>query len=271
MQERFKSVGIQTNLIFHRFSGIIETRDAYVVVKTPSRPGFFWGNFIIMPNPPKEEDFQTWTEIFEREIGARHKTGFMTFTWDDPNGVEGELGSFKDFGFTLSKSVMLTSTSVNRPSKYNESLTIKPLESDEEWSHYADIHFDPEWEYGSPEGQRKFLSDEASHLRKMVEAGMGCRFGAFVENRPIAELGVYWDGIVARFSNVGTHRDFRRLGACSTLVHHASRYVLERSPKITLVMAADPEYHAAKIYESVGFRPTQQLCELEWYDPKMMK
>lgn len=26
----------------------------------------------------------------------------------------------------------------------------------------------------------------------------------------------------------------------------------------TLVMVADPEYHAAKVYESVGFEPTQK-------------
>jgi hypothetical protein len=34
-----------------------------------------------------------------------------------------------------------------------------------------------------------------------------------------------------------------------------------------LVMEADEDYHAAGIYESVGFRPTQKQVGLEWFDP----
>ena len=37
----------------------------------------------------------------------------------------------------------------------------------------------------------------------------------------------------------------------------------------TLVMVADEEYHAAKVYESVGFRPTEKLlglCKAEKFE-----
>jgi hypothetical protein len=31
-------------------------------------------------------------------------------------------------------------------------------------------------------------------------------------------------------------------------------------------MVADEDYHAAKIYETVGFRPTERQVSLDWWD-----
>jgi hypothetical protein len=267
----FKSLGWRTTQIFRSFSGTVEDRGLYTVIRTPSRPGFFWGNCVIMKNPPAEGDLNRWIEIFESEIGPAKKTGFMAIGWDDPDGSEGLLTPFLEFGFRLSRSTILTAASVVNPPKYNEHLVIRPLVTDQDWNEYEEIHFDPNWDYGSEEGQRKFLRNEAAELRAMVQAGIGIRFGAFLEGKAIAELGIYWDGEVARFNNVGTHRDYRRLGACGTLVHHASQYALTQVKCRTLVMEADSEYHAARIYESLGFKPTQKSCELEWFDSAMLK
>lgn len=34
----------------------------------------------------------------------------------------------------------------------------------------------------------------------------------------------------------------------------------------TLVMIADEHYHAARIYESVGFKPVEKIRGLTWWD-----
>jgi hypothetical protein len=34
----------------------------------------------------------------------------------------------------------------------------------------------------------------------------------------------------------------------------------------TLVIVADEDYHAAKIYESVGFAPTQRQIGIDWWE-----
>jgi hypothetical protein len=34
----------------------------------------------------------------------------------------------------------------------------------------------------------------------------------------------------------------------------------------TLVMAADENYYAARIYEKVGFKPTERQAGLHWWD-----
>ena len=69
-------------------------------------------------------------------------------------------------------------------------------------------------------------------------------------------------GEVGRFQLVGTDPAFARQGVCSTMVHHVARWGLEDQKLGTLVMAADESYHAARVYESVGFKRTESLCAL---------
>jgi predicted GNAT family acetyltransferase len=107
-----------------------------------------------------------------------------------------------------------------------------------------------------------------ARYRRMSEAGRGAWFGAFLGARLVADLGVFSDetGTLARFQSVGTHPDFRRRGICGALVHQASEWALNTLRVGTLVMAADEEYHAARIYESVGFQPTERQIGMSWWD-----
>lgn len=48
----FKSLGLRTDMIFHRFSAQVDDRGDYVVIRTPSRPDYLWGNCLIMRAAP---------------------------------------------------------------------------------------------------------------------------------------------------------------------------------------------------------------------------
>jgi predicted GNAT family acetyltransferase len=89
--------------------------------------------------------------------------------------------------------------------------------------------------------------------REMANAGLGAWHGAFLTERLVADCGLFFDDAagVGRFQSVATHPDFRRRGLCGRLIWEVARAGLQRVP--TLVMVADDEYHAARIYESVGF------------------
>jgi predicted GNAT family acetyltransferase len=104
---------------------------------------------------------------------------------------------------------------------------------------------------------------QLERYRAMMDAGLGAWFGAFLDGRPVADLGVFIDGDVGRYQAVGTHPDYRRRGLCGTLVHHAAQHAFRTWGVKTLVMVANPEYHAARIYESVDFRPTERQVGLE--------
>jgi len=263
---RLRSLGLRTDLIFHKYSGIIEDKDEYFVIKTPSRPTYYWGNFLIMNDPPREGDYDSWVAIFEKEIGPCAERGFFVITWDNVDGEKGEIQQFVDAGYDIEVLSTLTANHVQPPPKYDPNLIVRPLRSDRDWEDYIDIHFDPAWRYGDPDSQRKFIASGRDSIRAMTEAGLGTRFGVEVDGRLVADLGVYREGKLARFNNVATHRDFQRRGICSTLVYEASRRTLEMPAIETLVMQADDAYHAGQIYESIGFRCHEKFVNVNWYE-----
>ncbi|HEU4945764.1 MAG TPA: GNAT family N-acetyltransferase [Kribbella sp.] len=79
----------------------------------------------------------------------------------------------------------------------------------------------------------------------------------------LASLGLASDGSgVARFQSVQTHPDYRSRGLASTLVHRASTYGLSELGAHTLVMVADPEYLAIRLYRALGFADSETQLQL---------
>ena len=102
-----------------------------------------------------------------------------------------------------------------------------------------------------------------ARYQKMSHAGLGHWFGAFLGSKLVGDLGLFVENGIGRFQNVTTHPDFRRRGICGTLVHAVATYALSNMGAKTLVMVADEAYHAAKIYESVGFKPTERQAGVQ--------
>ncbi|MGK5088288.1 GNAT family N-acetyltransferase [Bdellovibrionota bacterium FG-2] len=90
--------------------------------------------------------------------------------------------------------------------------------------------------------------------------------GVFVDGRQVGNLGVFTDGDLGRFQLVAVHPDYQKQGVCGTMVFRSASYAFEKMGVKTLVMVADEEYHAAKIYESVGFVPTEKIVGVCWWD-----
>lgn len=261
-----QSLGYRTDLIFPEFDGEIIDRGSYLVILTPSNPTYHWGNFLLFPNPPGKDDFNNWKSIFAREIGSRLNVKHIAFGWDTVEGQLGEVRPFLDEGFNLNQSVVLTAHQVKIPPKYNREVIIRPVTEDWEWEQAVEnqIACRPS-EFGLP-GYRVFKQAQMARYRQMTRAGLGAWFGAFLEKRLVADLGVFVTDTIGRFQQVETHPDYRRRGICGALVYQASCYALEHMKVGTLVMAADENYHAARIYESLGFKPKEYQASLDWWD-----
>lgn len=260
-----QSLGYRTDLIFPAFDGEIIDRGNYLVIVTPTNPTFYWGNFLLFSSPPGPGDLNHWKSIFADEIGARLNAEHLAFAWDTVTGELGQVKPFLDNGFNLIQSVVLTTDQVNPPPKYNHEIVVRPITLAGEWEQA----FQNQVACRSPEfslaGYQVFKKQQMGRYRQMTRAGLGVWLGAFLEEQLVADLGVFVTGRIGRFQQVGTHPDFRRRGICGTLVYQASRYALEYLAVKTLVMVADENYHAAKIYESIGFRPTERQVSLEWW------
>jgi len=260
-----KSLGYRTDLFFPRFEGEIIDRGHYTVIRTPTNPTYYWGNYLLFDTPPVAGDLERWRSIFAEEIGTPPTANHFAFGWDDTIGAMGDVTAFVEAGFDLDESVVLTARSVRRPDKYNDEIEIRALSTDWEWDAALAMRMACRDLEHEEESWRVYASGRLISLRAMVNAGHGQWFGAFLGDMMVGDLGLMvFDG-VGRFQNVETHPDYRRQGVCGTLVHYAAQYGLTIMDAQVLVMVADVNYHAARIYETVGFAPTERQVGLTWW------
>jgi RimJ/RimL family protein N-acetyltransferase len=262
-----RSLGYRTDLMFARYDGEVTERADYVVVRTPSNPSFWWGNFLLFRSPPAPGDLGRWRDAFAREIGegdgGAEAVRHMTFGIDSPDGDAGDVAPFLEAGFEVERNVVLTATSVRPPARPNGDVEIRPVRTAAEWQAVLENKVEAREPWHDRDAYERYEERQLARYRRMIADGRGQWFGAFLAGRLTADLGVFGIGGVARFQSVVTHPDFRRRGICGTLVHASASWAFRELGATTLVMVADPEYHAARIYESVGFEPTERQVGLE--------
>jgi ribosomal protein S18 acetylase RimI-like enzyme len=109
-----------------------------------------------------------------------------------------------------------------------------------------------------------FVTQQAAAQRRLCDAGYGAWWGAFDGERLLSSMGLFTASPgLARFQSVKTHPDARGRGLAGTLVHRVSGYGFEELGARTLVMVADPEYLAIRIYRGVGFADSERQLQVE--------
>ena len=74
--------------------------------------------------------------------------------------------------------------------------------------------------------------------------------------------GIVATGDRGRFQAVDTAAAHRRRGICSRLVVDAAAHAAAEHSLRTLVIAADADYHALGLYESLGFRRRERVSSV---------
>lgn len=246
------SLAWRTDLALLGYSGsVVSDRGDHLVVRTPGNPAYYWGNLVLLAEAPSAEELPGWLEVFEREIpDARHRS----FGVDGRTGEVADLAAFAAAGFDAEASTVMTAGSVHPPPRPNTAAEVRPLTSDDDWEQQVALaRAGEEDELTVP-----FVTAKAEAHRRLVEQGRGRWFGAFLEGRLVSSLGLFVasEGL-ARFQDVKTRPEARGQGLCGTLVHAAGRYGLDDLGVRRLVMVADPDYLAIRVYRSVGFDGTE--------------
>ena len=253
------SLGYRTDLALLELSGSQLTDEGeYVVVRTPANPTFWWGNYLLFRQPFGPGDTNVRLEIFRRTFpDAKH----VAFGIDSVDGVIGAEDELAAAGFTVERSTVMTASSVVAPARPNTTSQYRFLASDDDWEQLVGLSL-----AANPmetERYEEFNRRRVEAERRLVETGHAKWFGAFDGERLQASLGLVQDGSGgARFQTVQTHPDDRGRGIASTLVHRASTYGLTALRARTLVMVADPEYLAIRLYRALGFNDTETQLQL---------
>jgi GNAT superfamily N-acetyltransferase len=245
-----RSLGYRTDLMICSLEGSqIDDRGDYLVVRTPGNPGYWWGNFLLLEAPPQAGETGSWLETFSAEFPqARH----VALGVDVTEVSDVSASEMLSHGLRREQTAVLTARDVLEPPHLNRAAEIRALAGDDDWREAARLR--TAVNEGGPGSEPAFLNARVEAERALAEAGHGTWFGAFLDGRLVAQLGLVSDGSgIARYQNVETHPQARRQGLAGTLVWHAGQHVLRTSATRTLVMLADPDDVAIRIYRSVGF------------------
>jgi GNAT superfamily N-acetyltransferase len=259
------SLGYRTDLIFASFDGLIIDRGDYLVIQTPSNPNYYWGNFLLFAQPPAPGDFTLWRNRFAAEIGTPPEVRHQAFGWDSAQGVAGDVEPFLSAGFRLTQSDVLVAGEVSPPPNPPSDVTARPLQSEEEWRMAMENQVRcREPSHGEAE-YRHFRRRQMARYRSMSEAGLGSWYGAFLGSLLVADLGIYHDGELGRYQSVSTHPAHRRRGIASKLVYTAAQHAREQFGIDKLVIVADRDSDAGRLYRSLGFRMAEHQIGLAWW------
>jgi GNAT superfamily N-acetyltransferase len=141
---------------------------------------------------------------------------------------------------------------------------VRPLAGDGDWAQRIALA-QAVYDEGRPPSE--FVTRRAAAERRRCEAGLGSWWGAFERGRLLSACGVFTAGTgLARYQDVETHPDGRRRGLAGAVVAAAARHAREALDADTLVIVADPDEDAHRLYESLGFARTESQVTAELAD-----
>ncbi len=267
-----RSLVLATDIDVLAIDHTVTHRDGYVVVRSPSNPTFWFGNFLLFDDVPGAGDGERWERLFEREFADEPRARHRTLRWDRTDGEAGTaIEEFVGRGYELESLVGLVAGPdelVAHP-RANHDVTIRPLDPatggpDEAlWTAVAETQIaGRDRQIGEPE-YRDFSRARQGELRALFTAGRGAWYVALTpEGEVAASCGIVTTGDRGRFQAVETAERHRRRGICSRLVVDAAGHAAAEHSLRTLVIAADAEYHALGLYESLGFRRRERVNSL---------
>jgi len=253
-----RSLGFRTDLMLRRLAGAsVDDRGDHIVVRTQANPGFYWGNFLLIEQPPASGEAGRWLEIFHE---AFPDAGHVAIGIDGVDGDTGEIDGLLGAGMDLELSVVLTA--LEPAAAEHPWAEVRRLRSDTDWQQAIDVRLAVD----DDQSRRniEFVTRRAAESRALVENGHGTYVGAVVDGVVRATLGIVTDGSgLGRYQSVETHPDHRRKGLASTLLAAAADIARNEHGVDTFVIVADPDYVAIDLYRGLGFHDAERQVQLQ--------
>ena len=251
-------LGWQSHLLACRFGAEIAERDDCIVLRSPRNPTYYWGNCLILPAAPRDDDLAHWLARFDEEIArpqpeSRHRAfGVNAAAIDSalPAWRAAGIDEFDEMAvLTLEASGLAPQPTVRE----TPGLVLRALSLPDELDLAVEAQVAARDESFDAEGYRVFSRGVMRRMAAMQSLGAAGWFGAVVDGVLAADCGLVHDGRLGRFQFVETQSAWRRRGLCRALIDHVCRHAFDTLRLQSLVMCADPHDVAIGIYRSVGF------------------
>lgn len=252
-----RSLGFRTDVMVLALGGSeLEHHDRHLVVRTPTNPTYWWGNFVLFSEPVAAGDIPRRLALYDDAFPDVDHVAWGIDTVDGTAGVDQAL---VDAGFSIGRDTVLTATELAAPARPTAA-SLRLLASEDDWRQALELRVACS-DFGGGV-TLEFTVAKVEEARRLCELGYATWYGAFEGGLLRSALGLVTDGgELARYQIVETHPDARRRGLAGNLIHRAGADALARGAK-TLVIVADPDYHAIGLYRSLGFVDTETQVQL---------
>ena len=99
MQRDALDLGWRSHLVASAFGACIDERDDCIVLRTPDNPAYYWGNCLIVPQPPRDADVAHWLWRFDAEIASRQPQSRHVAIGISAPRLDAPLPAWRDAGF----------------------------------------------------------------------------------------------------------------------------------------------------------------------------
>jgi GNAT superfamily N-acetyltransferase len=256
-----RSLGFRTDLRLLEMTGsVIEERGTHLVVRTPANPAYFWGNFLLLRQLPVPGG--------EREVIGAFHTEFplaehVAIGIDGTEDLTEQLTPFAEAGLEVDCGVVLTAGQLVEPRPVPDDVVVRALDGEDDWEQRARLSHHL-WPSTDEATFMTYAHRKNDQERGLVGRGLGRRYGAFVGDELVSTAGVFVTHAgIARYQSVETHPDHRRKGLAAAVVHAAGEHALATYGIEVLVIAADADGDAIRIYRRLGFADAERHNTLE--------
>ena len=254
------NLGLATDLLLHTEIGMVESRDDYIVVRTPDAPEYFFGNMLVLHKRPSANDLRLLEHDFGQLVGTPPLIAHRTFAWPESADSEVTFDAFVEQGYDATVCrVLVAHPDEIIPVATNPLVSVRPFTTQQDWDDWSRMQL-ADMPNPTGIGSQRYMAHQQRAYRSLIERGLGNWWGAFIGNEQVGSLGLFFLDGIGRFQTVITGAQHRNRNVCKTLVTEVIRLSAGRSDR--LVMVADETQHAGAIYKAMGFRQQGRLASL---------
>lgn len=234
--------------------------DAHVALHCDERPGFWFGNCVILRAAPDPRDGPRLVAAWRAAFDARPAVERMVFQWESTGPPGPGTPDVPDLGTpaTVERSVVLRLDAVGAAPESAPPRPCRPVATDAEFDAVADAMVSA---LATGPAYAEFIRWKVRALRDVVRASGDTWWAAWDGDVVAAALGlvgaprVTGATHVVGLQEVVTRPTHRRQGGCAHLAHAALGAQFARSPAGRVIAVADPDGDAHRVYRRLGFEP----------------
>lgn len=254
------ALAAHTDLTILQLSGsLIEDCGDHLIIRTPTNPGFHWGNFVFVTEPDRVDAAEHWVSVFAAVFAqARHRAVGLVTAPSCPEGMAAWVAA----GLEIEYEDALSTSRLPTLRPLADAYTVRELTTDDDWAQGHDLDLDDEPDHLITDpGHQQFREARLLARRALATEGHAAFLGVFAGNLLVAQLGIVDCGHgIARYQHVFTAPEHRRRGLTSHLLGVAARWARDRGCN-RWVIVADADSDAARLYQACGFTDAERLTQ----------